>query len=100
MNFDSPFSRSEQPSAVAPCKTACVAKRQSDDTLFAGVQLRIKALTGRSEPATAREPGDDGPVMMSADDSPCQRQVTNSARRCGDSTATARHCRLARRPMT
>ena len=75
MNFDSPFSRSEQPSAVAPCKTACVAKRQSDDTLFAGVQLRIKALTGRSEPATAREPGDDGPVMMSADDSPCQRQA-------------------------
>ena len=75
MNFDSPFSRSERPSAVAQCKSACVAKRRKDDTLSSAVQKRIKALTGRTEPATGREPGDDGPVMMSADDSPCQRQA-------------------------
>jgi hypothetical protein len=70
-----PFSRSVPPQAVLPCQTPCAVGKRNDDDLSKGTQKLIKEITGQSVQATGMAPGDGGPMMYSADSSPCQRQA-------------------------
>jgi len=53
----------------------CQAGRGADDRLSVDVQKRIKALTGRIEPATGRLPTDGSPVRPSGRGNECQRRA-------------------------
>ena len=53
----------------------CQKARSADDQLSTTVQKRIKALTGRSEPATGRLPTDSSPIRSSQKGNECQRRA-------------------------
>jgi hypothetical protein len=68
------FSRQKKATDCVGCAAACAQKDAKDTTLSTAAAQRIEAIAGR--PEAERGPASlDGPVMYSADASPCQKKA-------------------------
>lgn len=69
------FDRNQPATGITGCVTPCCAAKGADNQLSAATQARMQSLTGYAEPATGLPPNEGGPVMYSADASPCAKQA-------------------------
>jgi len=74
------YSRNNPPTAIQACplQNPCKEKAETDDALLKASAEQIKHLTGNDVITEGKLPLDDqngGPMMMSADATPCQQQA-------------------------
>lgn len=73
--LDTQFDRQRTPGSLAACINPCRAAKAGDDQLSRSVATQIQAYTGRPEATRGIQPGDGGPVLLSADDSACKKKA-------------------------